>query len=347
MPLNAPPDDLGYRMPAEWEPHQSTWISWPHNEETWPHELRQVESTIAEVVRVLSRSETVRINVNSEEHQRRAVAALDAVGAVGDVRFHVIPTNDAWVRDYGPIFVLGSGRELAATVWGFNSWGGKYPPYDFDDAAARKMAEALAVPVFDGDMILEGGSVEVNGEGVLATTESCLLNKNRNPHLGRVEIENRLRRLLGAQQVIWLREGIAGDDTDGHIDDVARFVTANTMVAALPSDTRSDDYDVLKEGIEILRSTRLTGGESIEVVELPMPSPIRVKGERMPATYANYYVGNRTVIVPTYDDPNDERAISILRRSFPTRDIVGIDCRELIWGLGAVHCLTQQVPRGR
>ena len=344
--MNAPPSDLGYRMPAEWEPHQSTWISWPHNEETWPHELAEVEATMANVVKVLSRSETVRINVNSGEQQRRAVAALDEVGAVGDVRFHTVPTNDAWVRDYGPIFVTSAKGLLAATVWGFNSWGGKYPPYVLDDAAGTKMAEALDVPVYNGDMILEGGSIEVNGQGVLVTTESCLLNENRNPHLDRVEIENRLRRFLGIRQIVWLRAGIAGDDTDGHIDDVARFVSPNTMVAALPSDAGSDDYDVLLDGIERLRSTSLERGESIEVHELPMPAPITINNDRMPATYANYYVGNRTVIVPTYDDPNDERAISILRRSFPTRDVMGINCRELIWGLGAFHCLTQQVPHG-
>ena len=344
--MKAPRRDLGYRMPAEWEPHQSTWISWPHNDETWPDELVHVESTMADLVKVLSRSEPVRINVHSDEQKRRAVAALDKAGATGDVRFHPIPTNDAWIRDYGPIFVVGTHNELAATVWGFNSWGGKYPPYDLDDAAGTKMAETLGVPTYDGDMILEGGSIEVNGEGVLVTTESCLLNDNRNPNLGRAEIEDRLRRFLGVRQIVWLREGIAGDDTDGHIDDIARFVSPRTMVAAMPSDPSSADYEVLHDCVERLRTTQLEGGDAIQVLELPMPSPLTLKNERMPASYANYYVGNRTVVVPTFDDPNDELAISTLRRSFPTRDVVGIDCRRLIWGLGAFHCLTQQVPRG-
>lgn len=302
---------------------------------------------MAEVVRVLSLSETVRINVNSQEQQRRAVAALDLAGAVGDVRFHQIPTNDAWVRDYGPIFVLGQNSELAATVWRFNSWGEKYPPYDLDDAAGARMADALDVPSFHGDMILEGGSIEVNGSGLLVTTESCLLNENRNPHLAREEIEDRLCRFLGVQQVIWLREGIVGDDTDGHVDDLARFVSEHTMVVAVESDSSHDNYDTLMDAAEQLRETTIEGGETLQVMTLPMPDPISVKNERMPASYANFYVGNRMVLVPTFADPNDELAISLLRRCFPTRDVVGIDCRELIWGLGAFHCLTQQVPRGK
>ena len=344
--MTAPPADHGYRMPAEWEPHQSTWISWPHNDETWPDELETVEDTMADVVRVLSLSETVRINVNSEEQQRRAVAALDRIGAVGDVRFHQIPTNDAWVRDYGPIFVVGSGGELAATVWGFNSWGGKYPPYDLDEATAGRMAEELGVAAFQTEMILEGGSIDGNGDGLLLTTESCLLNENRNPHLSRDDIEERLRRFLGVETVIWLHEGIAGDDTDGHIDDVARFVAPTTVLVATETDASHDDYDILSDAAERLRATPGRSGRDLEVIELPMPAPVVVKNQRMPASYANFYVGNRTVLVPTFSDPNDEAALSILRRRFPTRDVVGIDCSDLIWGLGAFHCLTQQVPRG-
>lgn len=345
--MTAPPAEMGYRMPAEWEPHQSTWISWPHNTDTWPDELERVEAVIAEVVRVLSLSEAVRINVNTEEQHTRAVRALDRVGAVGDVRFHFIPTNDAWVRDYGPLFVVGGNGELAATVWRFNSWGGKYPPYDLDDAAGSKMAAELGVPAFESDMILEGGSIEVNGRGLLVTTESCLLNENRNPQLSRSEIEERLRSFLGVVSIIWLEGGIAGDDTDGHVDDIARFVSDRTMVVAVPKDPSHEDFEVLSAAAALLRETSTPDGDALRVIELPVPEPVFVKGERMPASYANFYVGNRTVLVPTFDDPNDDAAVSTIRRCFPTRHVVGIDCSDLIWGLGAFHCLTQQVPRGK
>ncbi|MEX2401944.1 MAG: agmatine deiminase family protein [Rhodothermales bacterium] len=340
------PRPTGYRMPAEWEPHDSTWISWPHNRDTWPYELDRVERTIARIVSILSRSEPVRINVGSDEVRRRAQRALDDVGAVGEVRFHAIPTNDAWVRDYGPLFVVSPDHGLAATCWGFNSWGEKYPPFDLDDAAAEKMAAALAVPRFEADMILEGGSIDVNGRGVLLTTESCLLNPNRNPSLDRDEIEERLRTYLGIDQVIWLHEGLTGDDTDGHVDDLARFADPRTVVAAVEDDSASPDFGVLLENLDVLRSAETAAGP-LEIIELPMPSPVVVRGEHMPATYANFYIGNRTVLVPTFGDQNDEQALSILRRCFPTRDIVGVDCSDVIGGLGAIHCLTQQVPWAR
>jgi agmatine deiminase len=339
------PRDAGYRMPAEWEPHESTWISWPHNRETWPSELDVVERIVARAVAILSRSEPVRINVGSLDQRRRATRALDEAGAFGDVRFHDIPTNDAWVRDYGPLFVVSRERGLAATCWGFNSWGGKYPPFDLDDAASGIMAAALGVPCFETDMVLEGGSIDLNGRGVLMTTESCLLNPNRNPGLDRAEIEGRLSAFLGIDQVIWLGEGIVGDDTDGHIDDLARFVAPRTVVAAVEAGPGARNSETLRENLEAIRTTETADGW-LEIVELPMPAPVVVRGEVMPATYANFYIGNRTVLVPVYGDRNDYTAIATLRRCFPTRDVVGIDCRDLIWGLGALHCLTQQVPWG-
>lgn len=339
------PRQAGYRMPAEWEPHESTWISWPHNQETWPAELDRVERIVARAISILSRSEPVRINVGSGDQRRRAERALDEAGAVGDVRFHEIPTNDAWVRDYGPLFVVSAEWGLAATCWGFNSWGGKYPPFDLDDAAANKMAAALGVPRFETDMILEGGSIDVNGRGVLMTTESCLLNPNRNPGLERDEIERRLAEFLGIDEVIWLRDGIAGDDTDGHIDDLARFVAPQTVVAATDHVPGSPNADTLRENLEALRCHETAAGR-LHVVELPMPAPVVVRGEIMPATYANFYIGNRTVLVPVYDDRHDDPALAVMRRCFPTRDVAAIDCRDLIWGLGALHCLTQQVPWG-
>ena len=340
------PKELGYRMPAEWEPHESTWISWPHSAETWPDELEHVETTIARAVTALSRGETVRINVNSADHARRARQMLEREGADGSIVFHEIPTNDAWVRDYGPIFVRSPRGAVAATCWGFNSWGGKYPPFDLDDAAAGLMASELGVRRFDGDMILEGGSIEVNGNGLLLTTESCLLNPNRNPHLSKGDIEARLEAFFGIERIVWLREGIAGDDTDGHIDDLTRFVADDHVVTAVESDPSSRNHAVLQDNLEMLSSVRLGDGSSLSITELPMPAPRELKGERMPATYANFYIGNRIVLVPTFQDERDEEALSILRPLFPGREVVGIYCGELIWGLGAFHCLTQQVPAG-
>ena len=335
---------LGYRMPAEWEHHESTWISWPHNEETWPDELEVVERTVAQAVKALSRAEGIRINVNSRDHEARARRALDEVDVTGPVHFHRIPTNDAWVRDYGPIFVHSEDLGVAAVCWDFNSWGDKYPPYDLDNAAAGRMAEDLGVPAFEADMILEGGSIDVNGDGLLMTTESCLLNPNRNPDLDREEIVRRLRDFLGIEQVIWLSEGIVGDDTDGHIDDIARFVGQNRIVTTTESDPASENYDILQNNLEVLKGLRLSDGSALEVLELPMPAPRQVKGLTMPASYANFYVGNGTVLVPTFDDDKDTDAIAVLKRAFPGRKIVGLYCGDLIWGLGAFHCLTQQVP---
>lgn len=356
-----------YRMPAEWEPHESTWISWPHNEETWPHELPAVEATMARAVAALSTGETVRININCGTHERRARAALDEAGVRGQVVFHRIPTNDAWVRDYGPLFVRCRGG-LVATCWGFNSWGGKYPPFDLDDAAAGYMAKAIGVPAVKGEMILEGGSIDVNGEGLLLTTSSCLLESNRNPSLERRAIETRLREYLGISQIIWLRKGIAGDDTDGHIDDLTRFVGRRRVLTVVEHDPSRPNYEQLQENLEVLRSVRVRknpeygleaadlrtpeeasddAGEAearLEIVELPMPDPVYVKEEIMPASYANFYVGNAVVLAPTFDDPQDPRALKTLQQVFPDREVVGIYCGDLIWGLGAFHCLTQQVP---
>ena len=339
-----PPRLLGYRMPAEWERHESTWISWPHNEETWPDELEAVEHTVAHAVKALARAEAIRINVNSSDHESRARRALGEAFVTEKVHFHRIPTNDAWVRDYGPIFVRSEDRGVAAICWDFNSWGEKYPPYDMDDAAAARMAEDLLVPAFKADMILEGGSIDVNGDGLLMTTESCLLNPNRNSDLGRDDIEQRLRDYLGIEHVIWLKEGIVGDDTDGHIDDLARFVGPKRIVAAVESDPASENYDILQNNLEVLKGIRLSDGSALEVVELPMPAQRQVKSITMPASYANFYVGNGTVLVPTFEDEKDAEAIAVLQRAFPSRRIVGLYCGDLIWGLGAFHCLTQQVP---
>ena len=341
---NNPPTRLGYRMPAEWEPHRATWLSWPHNLETWPEELADVERTMALAAKALATGEAVYINVDDADHERHVRGILDEVGVRGEVRFFHIPTNDAWVRDHGAIFVVDDEGGLAATSWGFNSWGGKYPPWDHDDAAAAKMAAALDVPAFDGGMILEGGAIDVNGSGVLLTTESCLLNQNRNAELSKQEIEQRLREMLGVEHVVWLGDGIVGDDTDGHIDDITRFVGERSIITAVEADTSDENYSALKENLERLQALRSGDGRSFEIIHLPMPRPVFIRGQRMPASYANFYIGNRVVLMPAYDDPADDVALAVLKRCFPDRDVVPIPCRTLIWGQGAFHCLTQQVP---
>jgi len=346
MTMSQPtPTQLGYRMPAEWVPHRATWLSWPHNEESWPGKLHVVLPIYARMVAALAGSETVHINVNDEAMEDQARRLLHAAGAQGDIRFHHFPTNDAWCRDHGAIFVVRAGDDpLAAINWEYNAWGGKYPPYDLDNQIPQRMAEALGVPCFDGGMVLEGGSIDVNGEGLLLTTEACLLNPNRNPHLTREQIEQRLCDYLGVSNILWLGDGIVGDDTDGHIDDLARFVAPDTVVTVVESDPTDENYDALQENLRRLkRMTDLRGG-ALRIVELPMPPAIVYEGRRLPASYANFYIANRVVLLPTFNHPNDERAAAILAELFPTRDIVSIDCTDMVWGLGAWHCLTQQVP---
>jgi agmatine deiminase len=226
----------------------------------------------------------------------------------------------------------------------YNAWGGKYPPWDLDAQVAAHMAELLGVPRFAGDFVLEGGSVDVNGAGALLTTEQCLLNPNRNPSLDQAEIEQRLRRLLGVEQIIWLGDGIVGDDTDGHVDDLCRFVGPRTVVTVTESDPADDNYRALAENLERLRAVRLADGQGLEIIELPMPAPLSIGGQRVPASYANFYIANRAVLLPVFDDPQDEIAARRLQACFPDRRVVPIDCRDLVWGLGAIHCLTQQVP---
>ncbi len=341
------PAELGYRMPAEWAPHQATWLSWPHKAESWPGIIERIWPVYAQFVAELARGETVHINVNDAAMAAQARAFLAAAGASGDIRFHEFPTNDAWCRDHGAIFVVREGpqgRELAATDWEFNAWGDKYPPYDLDNQIPARMAAYLGVPRFAGGMVLEGGSIDVDGNGLLLTTEQCLLNPNRNPHLDRGAIEQRLRAMLGAQTILWLGEGIVGDDTDGHVDDLARFVAPGVVVAAVEEDPTDDNYHPLQDNLRRLRHMRDAAGRPLTVIPIPMPPPIIYQGQRLPASYANFYIANHAVIVPIFNHPNDRRVCEILQRCFPNRRIVGIDATEVVWGLGAWHCLSQQVP---
>lgn len=336
----------GYAMPAEWGPHQCTWISWPHNRDTWPGKFEPVEPVMARFVGALSKTEVVRVNVLDAAHERRVKGFLEGEASADNVRFHRFPTNDAWCRDHGAIFVTreGAGPPLLALDFGFNAWGEKYPPYDLDDAIPAQMAAALDVPCRPVAMILEGGSIDVNGAGALLTTEQCLLNPNRNPSMTSEQIEDELKAALGVTDVLWLGEGIVGDDTDGHVDDLTRFIAETTVVTVVERDRGDDNHEALAANRERLSGMRLGDGRSLDVVELEMPGAVEFRGDRLPASYANFYIGNRVVIVPTFDDPADAPNLKVLETLFPGRDVVGIDCRDLVLGLGTFHCLTQQVP---
>ncbi len=344
-----PPKELGYRMPAEWEPHTATWLSWPRPDGiSFPDKYDSVPPVYAQLIRHLAGVEDVNINVwNADMEGRVRELLIRNQTPLDRVRFHHFPTYEPWCRDHGPIFLVrdrGGPRERAVVDWDYNAWGGKYPPYDLDDAVPRRVAALRGLPLFSPGMVLEGGSIEVNGRGIVLTTTACLLNANRNPSLGKGEIENFLLNYLGAERVLWLGEGIAGDDTDGHIDDLSRFVSADTIVTAVEEDPRDANHAVLQDNLRRLRTFKNTGGGPFRIVELPMPGVVEYEGRRLPASYANFYIANRLVLVPTYRHRNDRVALEILGREFPGRRVVGVDSTDLIWGLGSFHCITQQEP---
>jgi agmatine deiminase len=326
-------------MPAEWERHEATWIAWPHNRGDWPGRFAPIPWVYGEIVRKLSQVEKVRILVNDAAMEQQARRILRKVGAsLEAVEFFVCPTDRVWTRDYCPLFVRNS-REVAATAWGFNAWA-KYDDWKRDAAVPAHVTKRLGVAAWTPGMVLEGGSVDVNGAGLLLTTEECLLSdvQARNPQLTRQDIERKLRDYLGADRVIWLRNGIAGDDTHGHVDDVARFVAPDLVVLAAEEDRSDANYEPLRENFALLIEAGL------KVRKLPMPRPLTFAGRRLPASYANFYVANGLVLVPTFNDPADRVALATLARCFPDRTVTGINCTELIWGLGALHCMTQQQP---
>ena len=343
-PTTQTPAALGYRMPAEGEPHIATWLSWPRREGiSFPDSFDRVMPTLRAIVEALIKSEQVCINVCNDAHEAEARQVLGGL-PMERISFHMIPTNEPWCRDHGPIFLTRDlDPKLAIVDWDYNAWGNKYPPFDLDEIVPTRVAEILKLPVFYPGMILEGGSIDVNGAGALLTTESCLLNPNRNPHLSRGEIEQRLRGYLGVREILWLGHGIAGDDTDGHIDDLARFVSEHRIVTVVEEDRGDENYEPLQENLARLREMKIDN-RAIDIITLPMPKTIVREGLRLPASYANFYIANSRVLVPTFADPADEPALSILRKLFPDRYVIGIDCRELIWGLGTFHCLTQQQP---
>jgi agmatine deiminase len=332
------PRELGYRMPAEWATHVATWLSWPRPDGiSFPDRYEEVLPTLGEMVRALAPHERVEINCRNEEVE---AIARKTVGKVPNVFYHRIPSYEPWCRDHGPIFVKRD-RELAVVDWGYNSWGGKYPPFDDDDAVPQRMAELLGLPLFSPGIVMEGGSLDVNGEGLLLTTESCLLNSNRNPQLNKRQIEKYLMDFLGVTKVLWLGDGIVGDDTDGHVDDLTRFVNPTTVVTVVEEDPKDGNYVALQDNLKRLRAMK----EIKHIVELPMPGVVEYDGQRLPASYANFYIANEIVLLPTYcHKKNDKLAQGTLQKCFPSRQIVPIDSTNLIWGLGSFHCLTQQQP---
>ena len=345
--MNKTPASLGYRMPAEWEPHSSTWLTWPHNSETWPgQDMQKVEEEFLAIIQHLASEENVHILVNNEEMEKTVKFILKKYGVnIESVFFHDIPTNDSWIRDYGPNFIVQPSGNVAANDWNFDSWGRKYK-WELDDIAGTVIAEESGLLNFKPEIVLEGGAIDVNGLGTCITTESCILNPNRNDRVSREEMEKILKDYLGVTKIIWLNGALEGDDTDGHIDNLARFVNHETIVCAVEEDEFDANYNILKNNFDRLKTKTDQDENPLKVIALPMPGYVGSQKERLPASYANFYIANNLVLIPAYDHPNDKRALSILEPLFPDRKIVPILCKSLIWGLGGVHCLTQQHPAG-
>lgn len=360
------PATLGFRMPAEWEPHRATWLVWPHHRPDWESKMPAIPWCYVEIARHLVGGERVAIIVNSAVHEKQARELLRLARAdLNRIEFHRIPTDRSWIRDSGPMFVVrgepgpagGVPREIAMVDWRFNAWA-RYSNWKRDNLVPKHLARRLRLRRFEavlhGDdrrrpLVLEGGSIDVNGAGLLLTTEACLLSplQARNPGVSRAELEEAMGAYLGVRKVLWLNRGVAGDDTHGHVDDIARFVGARTVVAALEVDPREDNYVPLDESLERLRQMTDLEGRPLEVVTLPMPRPLFFGDQRLPASYLNFYIGNRAVLVPTFNDPADRVALTCLAGLFPGREVIGIHSVDLVLGLGTIHCLTQQEPAGQ
>jgi agmatine deiminase len=341
------PQEQGYYFPAEFAPHVATWLSWPHKEASWPGKIHTIYPYYAQFVKVLTESELVRINVVDATMQNFATDHLLKAGVPMDkVEFFLHPTNDAWCRDHGPAFLINPNAAIKKVIvdWNYNAWGDKYPPYDLDDVIPTRIAEHYGLPVYYPGIIMEGGSVEFNGAGTLLTSTACLLNPNRNPHLNQEQIEGYLRNYYGVEQILWVDEGIVGDDTDGHIDDTVRFVNADTVLTVVEPNKQDENHAILQHNLKQLQQMRLLNGKQLNIVELPMPDAVVYEDQRLPASYANFYISNQHVIVPTFRCDKDDQALSIIQQCFPERTVVGIDSTEIIWGLGSFHCLSQQEP---
>ncbi len=341
------PREQGYYFPAEFAKHEATWLSWPHKEASWPGKINAIYPVYAQFVKLLAEGEKVRINVVDEPMKDKALRYLrEATSNLDEIEFFIHPTNDAWCRDHGPAFVINQEASPKKIIidWGYNAWGGKYPPFDLDDNIPTLIGKHYNIPVIYPGIVMEGGSVDFNGLGTVLTTTSCLLNENRNPHLNQMQIEKYLYDYYGTTNILWLGDGIVGDDTDGHIDDLTRFVNETTVVTVVEENKRDENYSILREIRKSLSKFRLENGRPLNIVELPMPSPVIYEDMRLPASYANFYIGNKYVIVPTFRDKNDDRAMQILQSCFSDRKVIGLDSVDIIWGLGSFHCLSQQEP---
>lgn len=350
------PYTLGYKMPGEWEKHEATWLAWPHNKNDWPGKFQAIPWVYADIVKNLSHVEKVHILVNDATAEKRTEAVLRRAGAdLANVVFHQWRTDRVWTRDSGPIFVRNADGQMGITNWKFNAWA-KYDNWQFDNQLPELAANSLQLPQWtptirkedgtDHRMVLEGGSIDVNGQGLLITTEECLLStiQQRNPGISKEQLENTFREYLGIEKVLWMNQGVAGDDTHGHVDDITRFVAPNTIATVVETNSQDENYEPLQENLERLKAARNLNGESFEIVELPMPAPVVFSGQRLPASYGNFYIANELVLVPTFNDPKDRKALGILAELFPDRKVTGIHCGDFIWGLGAMHCMTQQQP---
>lgn len=341
------PKQLGFYFPAEFEAHEATWLSWPHKKESWPGKINYIYEPYCMFIKWLAQSEKVNVNVANETQRTDAISNLNRHHVnLYNINFHLNPTNDAWCRDHGPAFVVNRKENKKAIVhWNYNAWGGKYPPFDLDSKIPKRIADTLNLPLFYPNIVMEGGAVDFNGNGTILTTSACLLHKNRNPNLSQKQIEKYLIDFYGVDQVFWLGDGICGDDTDGHIDDITRFVNVDTVVTAIEKNKTDANYLPLQNNLTQLKSMRLINGKPLNIIELPMPKALIYKGQRLPASYANFYIANHCIIVPTFRDKNDDQAISILQQIFLNHKVVGIDSYDIILGLGSFHCLSQQEPR--
>ncbi len=347
MQIDKTPKELGYYFPAEFAKHTATWLSWPHKEASWPGKIETIFPVYADFIKHVAEGELVNINVVDEAMKGKAIRHLENVGAdLSKVNFFIHPTNDAWCRDHGPAFLINPKAKHKKIIvdWGYNAWGDKYPPYDLDDDIPTLIAAHYDIPVVYPRIVMEGGSVEFNGKGTLITTTACLLNPNRNPHLEQPEIEEYLYNYYGVENILWLGDGIIGDDTDGHIDDLTRFVNADTVVTVVEHNKSDANYEPLQENLKSLKRMRLESGKQMNIVELPMPSPRMYEGMPLPMSYANFYISNKYVVVPVFNDKNDDKCLDILQQCFPGRKVVGLDSSDIIWGLGSFHCLSQQEP---
>jgi agmatine deiminase len=350
--MNKNSREQSYQMPPEWHPHAGTQLHWPHNRETWPGDrLQRVEKVYLNIIEVLHRYESIHLFVNDEKVKKRVLNLLETHGInLQNLTFHLQPTDDVWARDCGPIFVrreINGTEEFAITDWDYNAWGGKYPSFEADNNLPAYIAKKYNINRFEPEMVLEGGAIETNGKGVLITTESVLLNQNRNPGLSKNEIEQRLKNYLGVKKIIWLKRGLAGDDTDGHVDDLSRFLNADTILTMICKDQNDINYDALQENVEILRNATDQYGHFFKIETLPLPQTkiegTTVDGSRhVPASYANFYIANGVVIVPTYNSEYDRQAIRMLEQYFPDRDVTGIPAADLVWGQGSIHCITRE-----